>query len=89
MDKAFGALGDPADLAGNISRLQDGISQLAAGAQALATGVHTLVDSNIELLSGMNQIATQLQNSLAPAPPDSPAASTCPPMSLRTADSPM
>jgi len=63
LDKAFGALGDPADLAGNISRLQDGISQLAAGAQALATGVHTLVDSNIELLSGMNQIATQLQNS--------------------------
>ena len=63
MDKAFGALGDPADLAGNIGRLQDGISQLASGAQALATGVHTLVDSNLEMLSGMSQIATQLQNS--------------------------
>ncbi|MDQ2637627.1 MAG: RND family transporter, partial [Actinomycetota bacterium] len=63
MDKAFGALGEPADLAGNIRRLQDGISQLASGAQALATGVHTLVDSNIEMLSGMSQIATQLQNS--------------------------
>ena len=63
MDKAFGALGDPADLASNIGRLQDGISQLASGAQALATGVHTLADSNIEMLSGMSQIATQLQNS--------------------------
>ena len=49
--------------AGNIGRLQDGISQLASGAQALATGVHTLVDSNLEMLSGMSQIATQLQNS--------------------------
>lgn len=63
LDKAFGALGDPADLAGNIRRLQSGISQLASGAQALATGVHTLADSNIEMLSGMSQIATQLQNS--------------------------
>ncbi|ORB66364.1 RND family transporter [Mycolicibacterium tusciae] len=63
MNKAFGALGDPADLAGNIGRLRDGISQLASGAQALATGVHTLADSNIEMLSGMSQIATQLQNS--------------------------
>jgi RND superfamily putative drug exporter len=62
LDRAFGALGDPADLAGNIRRLQDGISQLASGAQALATGVHTLADSNIEMLSGMSQIATQLQN---------------------------
>ncbi|MCV6987839.1 MMPL family transporter [Mycobacterium timonense] len=63
LDKAFGALGDPADMAGNIGRLQNGISQLASGAQALATGVHTLADSNIEMLSGMSQIATQLQNS--------------------------
>jgi RND superfamily putative drug exporter len=63
LDKAFGALGDPADLAGNIGSLRDGISQLASGAQALATGVHTLADSNIEMLSGMSQIATQLQNS--------------------------
>jgi RND superfamily putative drug exporter len=63
LDNAFGALGDPADLAGNVRRLQDGIRQLASGAQALATGVHTLADSNIEMLSGMSQIATQLQNS--------------------------
>ena len=63
LDKAFGALGNPADLAGNVRRLQDGISQLASGAQALATGVHTLADSNIQMLSGMSQIATQLQNS--------------------------
>ncbi|BBY99495.1 putative membrane protein, MmpL family [Mycolicibacterium fallax] len=63
LDAAFGALGDPADMAANIRRLQDGISQLASGAQALATGVNTLADSNIEMLSGMSQIATQLQNS--------------------------
>ena len=63
LDKAFGALGDPADLATNLRRLQDGIGQLASGAQALATGVRTLADSNIEMLSGMSQIATQLQNS--------------------------
>ncbi|BCI90634.1 hypothetical protein NIIDMKKI_58400 [Mycobacterium kansasii] len=63
LEKAFGALGDPADLAGNIGRLQSGISQLASGARALSTGVHTLADSNIEMLSGMSQIATQLQES--------------------------
>ncbi|OFB36325.1 hypothetical protein BA059_25330 [Mycolicibacterium sp. (ex Dasyatis americana)] len=63
LDNAFSALGNPADMAANIGRLQDGISQLASGAQALATGVHTLADSNIQMLSGMSQIATQLQNS--------------------------
>jgi RND superfamily putative drug exporter len=63
LDKAFGALGNPTDMAANMRRLQDGISQLASGAQALATGVHTLADSNIQMLSGMSQIATQLQNS--------------------------
>nr|WP_232070512.1 MMPL family transporter [Mycobacterium noviomagense] len=62
-ENAFGATGAPTDLAGNIRRLQTGISQLASGAQALATGVHTLADSNIQLLSGMSQLATQLQNS--------------------------
>jgi len=62
-DKAVGALGNPADLAGNMRRLQDGVSQLASGAQALATGVHALADSNIEMLAGMSQVATQLQNS--------------------------
>ncbi|CPX75068.1 MMPL domain-containing protein [Mycobacteroides abscessus] len=74
LDNAFGALGNPADLAANLRRLQDGISQLASGAQALATGVRTLADSNIEMLSGMNQIATQLQNS-ARAAQDSDSAS--------------
>ena len=63
LDNAFGALGNPADLVGSVRRLQDGIHQLASGAQALATGVHTLADSNIEMLSGMSQVATQLQNS--------------------------
>lgn len=63
LDNAFGALGNPADLVGSVRRLQDGIRQLASGAQALATGVHTLADSNIEMLSGMSQVATQLQNS--------------------------
>ena len=63
LDKAVGVLGDPADAADNMRRLQDGISQLASGAQAIATGVHALADSNIEMLSGMSRIATQLQNS--------------------------
>ena len=62
-NKAVGVLGNPADAAGNMRRLQDGISQLAAGARAIATGVHALADSNIEMLSGMSQVATQLQNS--------------------------
>jgi putative drug exporter of the RND superfamily len=62
-DKAVGALGNPADLAGNMRRLQDGVSQLASGGQALATGVHALADSNIQMLAGMSQVATQLQNS--------------------------
>jgi RND superfamily putative drug exporter len=74
LNKAFGALGNPADLAGNVRRLQDGVSQLASGAQALATGVHALADSNIEMLGGMSQIATQLQNS-ARMSADSDAAS--------------
>jgi putative drug exporter of the RND superfamily len=62
-DKAVGVLGNPADLAGNMRRLQDGVSQLASGGQALATGVHALADSNIQMLAGMSQVATQLQNS--------------------------
>ncbi|RDH76592.1 RND family transporter [Mycolicibacterium moriokaense] len=63
LNSAFSAMGNPADMAANIRRLQDGISQLASGAKALATGVHTLADSNIQMLSGMSQIATQLQDS--------------------------
>jgi len=62
LDSAFGTLGGPTDFAGSIRRLQNGISQLASGAQGLATGVHALADSNIQLLSGMSQIAAQLQN---------------------------
>ncbi|MCT7365092.1 MAG: MMPL family transporter [Mycolicibacterium sp.] len=63
LQHALGTLGDPADMATNIARLQHGISQLASGAQALATGVHALADSNIQMLTGMSQIAAQLQNS--------------------------
>ncbi|MFN6549085.1 RND family transporter [Mycolicibacterium septicum] len=63
MNSAFKTLGNPEDLATNIGRLQNGINQLASGARALATGVHTLADSNIQMLSGMSQIAAQLQNS--------------------------
>ena len=62
-DKAVGALGNPADMAAGMHRLQDGVSQLASGAQALATGVHALADANIEMLSGMSKVATELQNS--------------------------
>lgn len=63
LQQTLGATGNPADLVGNIHHLQDGVSRLASGAQALATGVHALADSNIALLGGMSQIATQLQNS--------------------------
>ncbi|TDK89705.1 MMPL family transporter [Mycobacterium paragordonae] len=73
LDKAFGALG-PSNLATSIRDLQTGVHQLASGAQALATGVHTLVDSNLEMLSGMGKIAAQLQQS-ARAAADSDAAS--------------
>ncbi|ORB73527.1 hypothetical protein BST44_14290 [Mycobacterium scrofulaceum] len=62
MQQTLGATGNPADLIGDIHRLQDGVGRLAAGAQALATGVHALADSNLRLLSGMGQIAAQLQN---------------------------
>ncbi len=63
LDKAFGSIAGQGDFSANVNRLRDGISQLASGAQALAAGVHTLADSNIEMLSGMSQIAAQLQNS--------------------------
>ena len=63
MRQALGALGDPADMRARITLLQDGVAQMASGATALAAGVHVLVDSNVELLGGMSQIAAQLQNS--------------------------
>ncbi|MGB9227337.1 RND family transporter [Mycobacterium sp.] len=71
LDTAFGALGNPADLTGMVRQLQAGVSRLASGAQALATGVHALADSNIEMLSGMSQVAIQLQNSARSARSDS------------------
>jgi RND superfamily putative drug exporter len=58
---ASGGLG--ANLPVQIARLENGIGQLASGARALSVGVHTLVDSNIEMLGGMSQIAAQLQDS--------------------------
>lgn len=63
MQRAIGAIGDPADLVGDIQRLQDGVRRMASGAQSLAAGVHTLVDSNLQLLSGMGRIAAQLKDS--------------------------
>ncbi|PJE24894.1 MAG: hypothetical protein CK431_03775 [Mycobacterium sp.] len=83
MQQTLGAAGNPADLVGNVHRLQDGVSRLAAGAQALATGVHTLADSNIQLLGGMSKIATQLQNSArATSGSDSAAGFYLPPDAL-------
>ncbi|STZ74213.1 putative RND superfamily drug exporter [Mycolicibacterium fortuitum] len=61
--RAGGAHGSPQDIVGQIAQLQSGLGRLASGARALANGVHTLVDSNIQQLSGMSQVATQLQES--------------------------
>lgn len=56
--------GDPnAGLPAQIRLLQSGIGRLASGARALAVGVHTLADSNIQLLTGMTQVAAQLRES--------------------------
>ena len=55
--------GPGAGLPAQIRLLQGGIGQLAAGARALALGVHTLADSNIQLIAGMSQIATHLRES--------------------------
>ena len=64
LEGSMAALGGPgADLPAQIARLQGGIAALASGARALSVGVHTLVDSNIEMLGGMSQIAAQLQDS--------------------------
>jgi RND superfamily putative drug exporter len=64
LDSSLGGVGGPrSDLPAQMQRLQGGIGQLASGARALAAGVHTLVDSNIEMLGGMSQIAAQLQDS--------------------------
>lgn len=58
-----GAEGQNASLPAEIQLLQSGIGRLASGARALAVGVHTLADSNIELLGGMSQVAAQLRES--------------------------
>lgn len=58
-----GAGGPNAGLPGQIRLLQSGIGRLASGARALAVGVHTLADSNIQLVTGMSQVAAQLQES--------------------------
>ena len=64
LEGSMAALGGPGtDLPAQIARLQGGIAALASGARALSVGVHTLVDSNIEMLGGMSQIAAQLQDS--------------------------
>ncbi|MDF3340962.1 MMPL family transporter [Mycolicibacterium septicum] len=64
MDRSMTVLGGAdAELPEQITRLQSGIGQLASGARALAVGVHTLADSNIQMLGGMSQIAAQLQDS--------------------------
>lgn len=51
------------DLPAKLNQLQTGIGQLAAGAHAISAGVHALVDSNLQTLAGMAQVATQLQQS--------------------------
>jgi RND superfamily putative drug exporter len=64
LDRSMAVLGGRGtDLPAQLVRLQSGIGQLASGARALAVGVHTLVDSNIEMLGGMSQMAAQLQDS--------------------------
>ncbi|MDV7173264.1 RND family transporter [Gordonia amicalis] len=51
----------PADLSGQLTQLQSGVHQLAEGAGLLADGVRSLVDSNLDMLGGMSQLATQLR----------------------------
>ncbi|MDG4667224.1 MMPL family transporter [Mycobacterium sp. 236(2023)] len=63
LDRSMAVLGGSGDLPAQIARLQGGIEQLASGARAVSAGVQTLVDSNIEMLGGMSQIAAQLQDS--------------------------
>ncbi|OCB11755.1 MMPL/RND family transporter [Mycobacterium intracellulare] len=60
---AKGAGGANASLPAQIRLLQSGIGRLASGARTLAIGVHTLADSNIQLVTGMAQVAAQLQES--------------------------
>jgi RND superfamily putative drug exporter len=85
LDRSMAVLGGPgADLPAQIARLQGGIGQLASGARALAVGVHTLVDSNLEMLGGMSQIAAQLQDSArGTAGSDAAAGFYLPPTALR------
>jgi RND superfamily putative drug exporter len=63
LDSAMGTVGGSADPAAQVRRLAAGVGQLASGSRMLAGAVKTLVDSNIEMLSGMSQVAAQLQDS--------------------------
>ncbi|WP_406814966.1 RND family transporter [Mycobacterium sp. M23085] len=75
--------GPNAGVAGQIRLLQSGIGRLASGARALAVGVHTLADSNIQLVTGMSQVAAQLQESArGSAGADSAAGFYLPPNAL-------
>ncbi len=90
MQQALGVAGDPGDIVGNIHRLQDGVGRLASGARALAAGVHALADSNIQLLSSMSQVATQLQSSARDTSgSDAASGSTSPRPHSRIGNSPM
>ena len=51
------------DVPGKLAQLQDGVGRLAAGARALAAGVAALVDTTMETMAGMAEVAVQLQRS--------------------------
>lgn len=83
MQQATSVTGSPTDLVGNARLLQDGVGRLASGARALAVGIHTLADRNIQMLSGMAQIAAQLRTSAdATAGSDSSSGFFLPPSSF-------
>ncbi|BBZ25884.1 putative membrane protein, MmpL family [Mycolicibacterium madagascariense] len=85
LERSMTVLGGPgADLPAQMARLQGGIGQLASGARALAVGVHTLVDSNLEMLGGMSRVAAQLQDSArATSGSDAATGFYLPPTALR------
>ncbi len=53
------------DLPARITELQTGVAQLADGATQLANGVDALVDTTMETLLGMGQVAAALRTSAA------------------------
>ncbi|WP_051198871.1 MMPL family transporter [Gordonia shandongensis] len=62
MDRSIARLGGM-DLAEQFAELDDGIGQMADGARQLADGVGALVDSTVENLAGMGQVAAALRAS--------------------------